>query len=82
MTTAAIMTAMETILLTTKDDANNNYFTNTAEVKAVDMGSYQMLDKGVNYAAMAVLLFMAAEFALVVSNPTPTARGHAADCAV
>lgn len=52
MTTAAIMTAIETILLTTKDVSNNNYFTSTAEVKAVDMGSYQVLDKGVEYAAV------------------------------
>ncbi len=52
MTTAAIMSTLETILLTTQDALSANYFTNTAEVKAVDMGSYQMLDKGVNYAAV------------------------------
>lgn len=52
MTTVAIMSALETILLTTQDGSSNNYFTNTAEVKAVDMGSYQMLDKGVTYAAV------------------------------
>lgn len=52
MTTAAIMSAMETILFTTKDVSNADYFTNTASLKAVDIGSYQMLDKGVKCAAV------------------------------
>lgn len=52
MTTALIMSAIETLLFTTKDASNNDYFTNTAEVKAVDVGDYQMLDKGVRYAAV------------------------------
>lgn len=52
MTTVAIMSALETILLATLDGAGDAYFSNTAEIKAVDMGSYQMLDKGVTYAAV------------------------------
>ncbi len=52
MTTVAIIAVLEAFLLTTKDASNNDYFTNTAEVKAVDMGSYQMLDKGVQFAAV------------------------------
>jgi hypothetical protein len=52
MTTSAILGALETILFTTKDGANNNYFENTTNLKAVDIGNYQMLDKGVIYAAV------------------------------
>ena len=52
MTTTAIMASLETFLLNTKDAENNNYFTNTAELKAVDVGSFQMLDKGVRFAAV------------------------------
>lgn len=52
MTTAAIVSAIETILLTTKDGSDNNYFVNTASLKAVDVGNYQMLDKGVVHAAV------------------------------
>jgi hypothetical protein len=52
MTTAAIMSAMETILFTTKDGSNNNYFVNTAGLKAVDIGNYKMLDQGVVHAAV------------------------------
>ena len=51
-TTADLMAAIETILLTTKDASDADYFINTAAVKAVAMGDYQMLDKGVNYAAV------------------------------
>ncbi len=52
MTTKAIMTALETFLLTTQNALSVNYFTNTADVKAVAIGSYQMLDKGVSFAAV------------------------------
>lgn len=52
MTTAAILSAIETILFTTKDGSNQDYFTNTSSLKAVDIGNYQMLDKGVLYAAV------------------------------
>lgn len=52
MTTAAILTAIETILFTTQNGASQNYFVNTQDLKAVDIGSYQMLDKGVVYAAV------------------------------
>lgn len=52
MTTAAIMSAIETILFDTKDVSNNNYFTNTAAIKAVDVGNYKMLDQGVVCAAI------------------------------
>ena len=52
MTTAAIMSAIETILFTTKDASNANYFVNTDAIKAVDVGSYQMLDKGVKCGAV------------------------------
>lgn len=52
MTSAAIMSAIETILFTTKDASNADYFTNTADIKAVDVGNYQMLDKGVICAAV------------------------------
>lgn len=52
MTTTAIMATLETFLLDTKDASDENYFTNTDAVKAVDVGSYQMLDKGVTYAAV------------------------------
>lgn len=51
-TTADLMAAIETILLTTKDASDADYFINTSEVKAVDVGDYQMLDKGVRYAAV------------------------------
>lgn len=54
MTTAAIMTAIETILFMTKDASSADYFTNTSAIKAVDVGSYQMLDKGVKCAAVIV----------------------------
>lgn len=52
MTTAAILTALETILFTTKTATNTNYFSNTSTLKGVDVGNYQMLDKGVDHAAV------------------------------
>lgn len=52
MTTAAIMSAIETILFTTQDGSSNNYFVNTAAIKAVDIGTYKMLDQGVICAAV------------------------------
>jgi hypothetical protein len=52
MTTKALLDALETLLFTTKNPSNANYFTNTSVLKAVDIGNYQMLDKGVSHAAV------------------------------
>ena len=52
MTTVEIMNAMQTILFDTQDALSANYFVNTDAIKAVDVGSYQMLDKGVKCAAV------------------------------
>jgi hypothetical protein len=52
MTTAAIMSAMQTILFATQDALSANYFVNTEAIKAVDVGSYKMLDQGVKCAAV------------------------------
>jgi hypothetical protein len=52
MTTSAILTALETILFTTQMPSNQPYFVNTSSLKGVAIGNYQMLDRGVEHAAV------------------------------